>query len=369
MTRKRPGRHRLPAIAVLLAVALLGGAACGGDAQEALVAGPPDRGAVGLAMPTKTSERWVADGENMRKQFELLGYRPELAYADNDIAAQVAQIEAMIKNGDKAVIIAAIDGTALKEVLAKATAAHIPVFAYDRLIRDSPDIAYYATFDNFKVGVQQASYIAEALGLARGARGPFTIELFAGSADDNNATFFFNGAMSVLKPYLASGALVVRSGETAFTQVTTQRWDGDIAKQRMQRLLAGPLAAVHVDAVLSPYDGISRGIIDALKAAGRGGRLPVVTGQDAELESVKLIMAGQQSQTVYKDTRELAKVAVQMTNAVLTGGSPEVNDTSQYDNGVKVVPTFLLQPVSVDRSNYRRVLVDGGYYTASQIGG
>jgi putative multiple sugar transport system substrate-binding protein len=165
--------------------------------------------------------------------------------------------------------------------------------------------------------------------------------------------------------------LAVRSGETGFTQVTTQRWDGAIAKQRMQRLLSGPLASVRVDAVLSPYDGISRGILDALQAAGYGTakKLPVITGQDAELESMKLIVAGRQSQTVYKDTRELAKVAVQMTNAVLRGGQPNVNDTSQYNNGVKTVPTFLLQPVTVDKSNYHRILVDGGYYTDNQIGG
>jgi putative multiple sugar transport system substrate-binding protein len=369
MSRRSPCRRTLLRASALLALVWLGGAACGADTQEALIAGSPDRGAVGLAMPTKTSERWVADGENMRKQFQLLGYRPNLVYADNDVPGQVAQIDAMIKRGDKALIVAAIDGTALKDVLAKAAAARIPVIAYDRLIRDSPDVAYYATFDNFKVGVQQAGYIVDGLGLSRGARGPFSIELFAGSADDNNATVFFNGAMSVLKPHLAAGTLVVRSGETAFTQVTTQRWDGALAKQRMQRLLAGPLAATRVDAVLSPYDGLSRGIIDALKAAGYAARLPIVTGQDAELESVKLIIAGQQSQTVYKDTRELAKVAVQMTNALLTGGSPEVNDTSQYHNGVKAVPTFLLQPVSVDKSNYRRVLIDGGYFTASQIGG
>ena len=349
----------------VIAVALLAVAGCASNTQHSPSTGT-DRGAVGLSMP-KESDRWVADGENMRKQFQLLGYRPELSYAGDNVATQVAQLEGMIAHGDKALVIAAIDGTQLKDVLAKAAAAKIPVIAYDRLIRDSPNVDYYATFDNFKVGVLQAGYIANALGLTRGARGPFTIELFAGSADDNNATFFFNGAMSVLRPYLSSGALVVKSGETGFAQVTTQRWDGNIAKQRMQRLLSGPLAGTRLDAVLSPYDGISRGIIDALKAAGKP--IPVISGQDAELESMKLIVAGVQSQTVYKDTRELAKVAVQMTNALFTGGKPEVNDTSQYNNGIKAVPTFLLQPISVDKSNYRRVLIDGGYYTQSQIGG
>jgi putative multiple sugar transport system substrate-binding protein len=267
-------------------------------------------------------------------------------------------------------VIAAVDGSALTDVLAKAASANIPVIAYDRLIRNSGDVGYYATFDNFKVGVLQAGYIVNSLGLASG-RGPYNIELFAGSPDDNNATFFFNGSMSVLQPYLASKKLVVRSGQTGFAQVATMRWDGTVAGKRMASILSSAYAGAHVDAVLSPYDGLSRGILDALKAAGYGGakRLPVITGQDAELDSVKLIVSGQQSETVYKDTRELAKVAVQMVNSLLTGGTPEVNDTSQYNNGVKVVPTFLLQPLSVDQSNYQRILVDGGYYTAAQISG
>jgi putative multiple sugar transport system substrate-binding protein len=340
-------------------------AGCGGgsDGNDAGRAGP---GTVGLAMPTSTLERWVADSDNMVRQFELLGYDVDLAYADDDVPAQQRQIEEMISKGHVAVVVGAVDGTALTSVLSKAAAADIPVITYDRLIRDSKDVNYYATFDNFKVGVLQAQYVVHTLGLAAG-RGPFTIELFAGSPDDNNATFFFNGAMSVLSPYLASGALTVPSGETSFAQVAVPKWDNAAAKQRMQRLLAGPDAGVRLDAVLAPNDGFSRGIIEALKAAGRP--LPVTTGQDADLDSVKSIAAGQQSQTVYKDTRELAKVAVQMTDSLLKGGTPTVNDTTQYHNGVKVVPTFLLQPVSVDRSNYQRVLVEGGYYTAAEIGG
>jgi len=353
----------------LAVIALLGvTTGCGINAQMAIVPAP-DRGQVGLAMPTKSSPRWIADGENMVKQFEMLGYRTDLQFADNNVQTQIAQIDSMIGHHAKALIVAAIDGSLLKDVLTKAAAAKIPVIAYDRLIRGSGDVDYYATFDNFKVGVLQAGAIVGALGLPA-SRGPFNIELFAGSADDNNATFFFNGAMSVLQPYIAARVLVVRSGETAFTQAATQRWDGEVARVRMARLLAGPYAGARVDAALSPYDGLSRGILTALKAAGYGAgkKLPVITGQDAEIESVKLIVGGEQTETVYKDTRELAKVAVQMTNALLTGGHPQVNDTTQYNNGVKVVPTFLLQPVGVDKSNYRRVLVDGGYYTAAEIG-
>jgi putative multiple sugar transport system substrate-binding protein len=350
---------------VVVMVAVLAVAGCGSGAEVSIAS--PDRGGVGIVMPTKKSVRWIADGENLARQFTLLGYRPDVQFADDDVKAQIGQIEAMVARGDKALVVAAIDGTALKDVLSRAAAAKIPVIAYDRLIRDSPDISYYATFDNFKVGVLQATSIVNGLK----GKGPFNLELFAGSADDNNATFFFNGAMSVLQPQINAGRLKVRSGETAFAKVATLRWDGAVAKKRMARLLAGPYSSARVDAVLSPYDGLSRGILEALKAAGYGSakRLPLITGQDAELDSVKLIAAGQQAETVYKDTRELAKVAVQMTNSLLTGGRPEVNDTKQYNNGVKVIPTFLLQPVNVDKSNYQRVLVDGGYYTAAEVTG
>jgi putative multiple sugar transport system substrate-binding protein len=350
------------AAAVLIATA-------GCDSDTTTAAPAADRGTVGLAMPTKESERWIGDGENMVKQFELLGYRTDMQYADDDVQLQIQQIDEMVENKVRALVIGAIDGTALKSVLAKAAAADIPVISYDRLIRDSGDVDFYATFDNFKVGVQQGTTIVDALGLRTG-KGSFNLELFAGSPDDNNATFFYNGAMSVLKPYISSGRLRVRSGETAFAQVGTMRWDNAVAQKRMARLLRSDYGQARVDAVLAPNDGISRGILASLEEAGYGSgdkKLPVLTGQDAELDSVKLIAAGKQTETVYKDTRELAKVAVQMTNALLTDGKPMVNDTKQYHNGVEVVPTFLLQPVNVDRSNYERILVDGGYYTASQV--
>lgn len=335
-------------------------AGCGGSDGTATAAAP-DRGTVGLAMPTKSTTRWIADGDNMAKQFELLGYRIDMRYADDDVDVQVDQIDEMIDAKVSALVIGAIDGTALKSVLSKAARADIPVIAYDRLIRDSGDVDYYATFDNYKVGVQQATFLVDALKL-RSATKTYRIELFAGSPDDNNATFFFRGAMSVLSPYLKKGVLEVPSGQTAFAKVATMRWDGEVARERMARLLADDR---DVDAVLAPNDGISRGILAAFDEAGV--RPPVITGQDAELESVKLVAAGKQTQTVYKDTRELAKVAVQMTDALLTDEQPMVNDTEQYHNGVKAVPTFLLQPVNVDKTNYRRVLVDGGYYTAAQI--
>ncbi|AOZ93689.1 multiple monosaccharide ABC transporter substrate-binding protein [Paenibacillus crassostreae] len=326
-------------------------------------------GKVGIAMPTKSSERWVNDGNNMVKEFEALGYGTDLQYAEDVIENQVAQIENMITKGVNAIVIASIDGESLTDVLQKAHDANVKIIAYDRLIKKSEHVDYYATFDNFKVGVLQGSYIEEKLGLKDG-KGPFNIELFGGSPDDNNAYFFFDGAMSILQPYIESGKLVVRSNQTTMAQVATLRWDGAAAQARMDNLLSANYASDNLDAVLSPYDGISIGVLSSLKGIGYGSgdkKLPIVTGQDAELASVKSILAGEQTQTVFKDTRELAKKAVQMTESVLKGTEAEVNDTTTYDNGVKIVPAYLLEPVTVDAANVEKVLVEGGYYTNEQL--
>ncbi len=357
-------------VGAVAVVAALASAGCGRSTPtEAAGDGGEHTGTVGIAMPTKSSERWVADGNNMAEQFQELGYQTDLQYGDDVVQNQVSQIENMITKGVEALVIAPIDSSSLTDILQRAADANIPVVSYDRLIRGTDNVDYYATFDNFKVGVLQATYIADKLGLADG-KGPFNIELFAGSPDDNNATFFCNGAMSVLQPYLDTGKLVVKSGQTSFDQVATLRWDGGLAQSRMDNLLSRAYTSGRVDAVLSPYDGMSLGIISALKSAGYGtpsNPLPIVTGQDAELASVKSIIAGEQTQTVFKDTRELAKAAVQMADSLLTGGKPEVNDTTTYDNGVKVVPAFLLNPVSVDKTNYQQVLLDSGYYTSAQL--
>lgn len=328
-----------------------------------------DKGAIGIAMPTKSSARWIADGENMQKIFQERGYTVDLQYAEDDIPNQLAQIENMITTGSKVLVVAAIDGTTLSDVLQRAADSGIKVIAYDRLIRGSGNVDYYATFDNFQVGVLQAQYIEKALGLKDG-KGPFNVELFGGSPDDNNAFFFYNGAMSVLQPYIDSGKVVIGSGQTGMDKVSTLRWDGAVAQARMDNLLSAYYTDKRVDAVLSPYDGLSIGIISSLKGVGYGTPdlpMPVVTGQDAEVPSIKSIIAGEQTSTVFKDTRELAKVTVNMVDSLESGGTVEVNDTKTYENGVKVVPAYLLKPVTVDASNWKQVLVDSGYYTDSQV--
>ncbi|SNY52758.1 multiple monosaccharide ABC transporter substrate-binding protein [Paractinoplanes atraurantiacus] len=344
-------------------------AGAGGDNAGALI---------GVTMPTRTSERWISDGDNVKKQLEALGYKVDLQYAGDDIATQTQQLDNQITKKAKLLIIASIDGTAITTQLENAKANNIPVIAYDRLIRNSPNVDYYATFDNFKVGVQQATSLLTGLkvlnadGSKGSVKGPLNIELFAGSPDDNNATFFFNGAMSVLKPFIDDKTLVVKSKQTDFKTVAILRWQPKVAQERMENLLTSTYKdGAKVDGVLSPYDGLSIGILSALKSNGYGTaaqKYPVVTGQDAEAASVKSIIADEQYSTIYKDTRQLAKTTVEMADAVLKGNKPTTNNDKDYDNGVKVVPSMLLESVIVDKTNYKKELIDTGYYTEAQLG-
>jgi putative multiple sugar transport system substrate-binding protein len=348
---------------------LVAAAALGALALSAGAASAQDKGTIGISMPTKSSARWIADGDNMVKVFTEKGYGTDLQYAEDDIPNQLAQIENMVTKGVKVLVIAAIDGTTLSAVLQQAHDSGIKVIAYDRLIRDSANVDYYATFDNFQVGVIQADSIVDGLGLKDG-KGPFNIELFGGSPDDNNAFFFYDGAMSVLQPYIDSGKLVVQSGQMGMDKVGTLRWDGAVAQARMDNLLSAFYTDKRVDAVLSPYDGLSIGILSSLKGVGYGTPeqpMPIVSGQDAEVPSIKSMIAGEQYSTVFKDTRELAKVTAEMVDALLAGKDVPVNDTKTYDNGVKVVPSYLLKPVSVGRDNWEEILVGSGYYTKDQI--
>lgn len=326
------------------------------------------KGYVGIAMPTKSSARWITDGHSMEKLFEDAGYKVDLQYAEDQIPNQLSQIENMIVKGVNVLVIAAIDGTTLSNALENAHAAGIKVISYDRLIKNSPYVDYYATFDNFKVGVLQAKSLVS--GMEKRGKGPYNIELFGGSPDDNNAYFFYNGAMSVLQPLIDSGKIKIPSGQMGMDKVGTLRWDGATAQARMDNLLSADYTNKRIDGVLSPYDGISIGILSSLKGVGYGSgnmKMPIVTGQDAEIPSVKSIIAGEQYSTIFKDTRQLANVAVNMVQAVLNGAKPEINDTKTYNNGDKIVPSYLLEPVAVDKSNWEKVLLGSGYYTKSQI--
>ncbi|MGW6020279.1 multiple monosaccharide ABC transporter substrate-binding protein [Streptomyces sp. NPDC055099] len=370
--RTRISRMRLTA--AVATVVLLGSlTACGQEAKGGSRY-QPDEGkgsTIGLAMPTKSSERWIADGNNMAEQFQKAGYKTDLQYGDDKVENQIAQLENMITKGRSLLVVAAIDGSALTEVLQRAADANIPVISYDRLILGTENVDYYASFDNERVGRLEAQYIVDKLKLGKPEKGGDTknIELFAGSPDDNNTKYFWNGAMKVLEPYFKSGQLTVRSKQTKMNQATTLRWDGGTAQKRMDDLISKNYGSAKVDAVLSPYDGISIGIISALKSAGYGSKsqpLPVITGQDAELASVKSIIRGEQTQTVFKDTRKLAKQTVAMGDAVLNDKKPEVNNTKDYNNGKKTVPSYLLDPVSIDKSN-TQLLVDEGYFKAGQL--
>ncbi|WP_425052192.1 multiple monosaccharide ABC transporter substrate-binding protein [Psychromarinibacter sp. S121] len=329
-----------------------------------------DKGLIGIAMPTKSSARWISDGESMVEQFEAAGYETDLQYAEDDIPNQLAQIENMITKGVDVLVIAAIDGTTLSNALENAHYAEIKTIAYDRLIRDSEFVDYYATFDNFQVGVQQATSLVEGLEERFPDAESWNVELFGGSPDDNNAYFFYNGAMSVLDPLIEEGKVNIVSGQMGMDTVGTLRWDGAVAQARMDNLLSAHYTDAQVHGVLSPYDGLSIGILSSLKGVGYGSGdlpMPIVTGQDAELQSIKSIIAGEQYSTIFKDTRELARVTVGMVEALLEGGEPEINDTETYDNGVKVVPSYLLKPVPVDASNYEEIVIDSGYHSADDL--
>ncbi|OOM74918.1 multiple monosaccharide ABC transporter substrate-binding protein [Clostridium sp. BL-8] len=337
----------------------------GGDKEKAS-GGSTAGKTIGILMPTKSSERWIKDGDDMVQGLKDLGYSTDLQYAEDTVETQVAQAENMITKGVSALVIANIDGDSLTDVCQKAKDANIPVIAYDRLIKNTANVDYYISFDNKLVGVQIGQYIESKLNLKDTSNSKsYNIELFAGSPDDNNAHMLFDGAMSILQPYIDSKKLVVVSGQTKFDDVCTLRWDGALAQSRMENILtANYSSGKKVDAVMSSYDGLSRGIVEALRSVGYGSAdlpWPIITGQDAETPTVKSIIKGEQTQTTFKDTRKLSAQAVKTVDEVLKGEKVEVNDDKTYNNGVKVVPSYLCTPVSVDKDNYQKELIDSGY--------
>ncbi|HEX3078627.1 MAG TPA: multiple monosaccharide ABC transporter substrate-binding protein [Lachnospiraceae bacterium] len=323
------------------------------------------KGRVGVAMPTKDLQRWNQDGANMKAELEKAGYTVDLQYANNDVGTQVSQIETLISNGADVLVIASIDGESLGDPLSKAKEAGIPVIAYDRLLMNSDAVSYYATFDNYMVGTKQGEYIKDQLDLDN-ASGPFNLEIFTGDPGDNNAKFFYNGAMDVLKPYIEAGKLVVKSGSVEFADVATANWSTENAQSRMDAIIASNYAdGTKLDAVLCSNDSTALGVENAL--AAYTGEWPIITGQDCDVANVKNIIAGKQSMSIFKDTRALAAQTVKMVDAIIQGKDAEVNDTESYDNGKGIIPTFLCEPQYVDKSNYQELLIDSGYYTEDQV--
>jgi putative multiple sugar transport system substrate-binding protein len=323
---------------------------------------------VGVSMPTKDLQRWNQDGANMQAELEAAGYEVDLQYAGNDESQQLAQIENMISGEVDVLVIAAIEASSLGEALDMAKAANIPVIAYDRLLMNSDAVSYYATFDNYKVGVTQGQYIVDTLDLDN-AEGPFNLEITAGDPGDNNAPFFYNGAMDTLKPYIESGKLVVQSGQTAFEEVGTPKWATETAQSRAENILSTHYAkgsGNNVDVWLCSNDSTALGVTNAL-AANYDGEYPIITGQDCDIANTKNMIAGKQSMSVFKDTRTLASQVVKMVGQILNGEEVEVNDTTTYDNGTGVIPSFLCEPVFADANNYKELLIDSGYYTEDQL--
>lgn len=323
-------------------------------------------GKIGVAMPTKDLQRWNQDGTNMEAELLEAGYEVDLQYASNDIATQVSQIENMINSDCELLVIASIDGDSLGTVLEMAKEKEIPVIAYDRLIMNSDAVSYYATFDNYMVGSKQGEYIKTQLNLD-GSDGPFNIELVTGDPGDNNARYFFGGAMDVLQPYIDSGKLVVKSGQTDFETVATANWASEASQARMDAIISANYAdGTKLDAVLCSNDSTALGVVNSLEA-NYTGDWPIITGQDCDIANVKNMIDGKQAMSIFKDTRTLATKVVEMVDAIMQGGEAPVNDTITYNNGTGVIPSYLCEPVFADKDNYVELLIDSGYYTEDQL--
>ena len=324
---------------------------------------------VGVAMPTQDLQRWNQDGSNMKAQLEEAGYTVDLQFAANDIATQVSQIENMIAGGCEALVVASIDGSALGTVMAQAKEAGIPVIAYDRLIMDTDAISYYATFDNWDVGVKQGEFIVDALDLDNAGDATYNIEYITGDPGDNNINFFFDGAMSILQPYVDAGTLVTPSGQTEKVAVATAGWATDAAQARFDNILASFYSdGTTLDAVLASNDSTAQGVTNAL-ASSYTGEYPILTGQDCDIFSVQNMVAGKQSMSIFKDTRDLAVKTVEMVDAIMKGTEPPVNDTETYDNNTGVIPSYLCEPKPCTIENYEELLIDSGYYTEADVAG
>jgi len=306
---------------------------------------------VGVALPQKTSENWVLAENLFKTDLAAAGFKPDVQFANGGVSEQQNQIQAMVTKGAKVIVVGAIDGSQLGTQLKAAKDSGAVVIAYDRLLKNTSDVDFYVAYDNRKVGQLQGQALLDGMAKKK-PTGPYNIELFAGSPDDANAQVFFDGAMDILKPKIDDGTLKVTSGQKDFQQVVTQGWKAENAQKRMDTLLTGNYTSAKLDGVLSPNDTLARAVITSVKAAGKP--VPVVTGQDSEVESVKSIMAGEQYSTINKDTRNLVKATIGMLSALQKGSAPTITDTKSYNNGIKVVPANLLPPVIVTKENAKQ---------------
>lgn len=335
---------------------------------------------IGISMPTKSLERWNRDGSYLQEQFTALGYEAELTYSDNDSDQQVNDIQNLIADGVDLLVIAAIDGETLSTVLQDAKAQNIPVISYDRLIMNTDAISYYVSFDNYTVGKLQGQYIVDTLDLENAGDKTFNLEITAGDPADNNAKYFYNGAMDVLNPYIEKGTLKVLSGQTKFEEVATAAWDTATALDRMQNILASYYAdGAQLDVCLCSNDSTALGVTQAIESDYAGSNTPIITGQDGDVANLKNLLDGKQSMTVYKAVANEAVVTVALAQEILAGNTPDETltskfdceatyDTTSYDNGTGIIPSYLLVPDVVTKDNYKEKLVDTGYYTVGEDG-
>ena len=355
--------RRFVTATAIAAVAALTLAGCSTRAEEPSGGGEAEAGfaedaLIGVALPDGTSENWVIAQDLFAEALEEAGFEADVqnAPASGAVAEQQNQINAMVTNGAEVIIIGAKDGAQLSSQVEAARDQGVTVIAYDRLILNTDAVDYYLAFDNFRVGELQGQALLDGLAAEYPDLDTYNIELFSGSPDDNNAGVFFDGAMSVLQPKIDDGTLNVVSGQVEVGQTATQGWLAQNAQSRMDTILSGNYSGTDLHGVLSPNDTLARAIIESTRSAGKP--LPVVTGQDSEVESVESILAGEQYMTIFKDTRSLVAEAVEMVQALQAGDEPEVNDTESYDNGVKVVPSFLLDPVVVTQENAAEAYAD-----------
>lgn len=315
-------------------------------ATPALAAGPK----VGLSLPTQREERWVRDRQAMEEAAKRAGVDLRVAVADNDAARQVAQCDALIAAGVEVLVLAPHDAASASVIVDKAVKAGIRVISYERLVTGSPHDYHYLSFDNGRVGELQGEHLARAVPKGR-------YVFLSGSPTDHNARLFALGSMKVLKP------LVDRGDVRIVMDQPVKDWSPAEAK----RLCAEALAANPdgVDAVLAPNDGTAGGCIEALKARGLAGKV-VVTGQDAEVAAAQRILQGLQAMTVFKDTRELGRKAIEMAVA-LAGGEPVETGGKVVNNGRRPILAVLLAPKAVTQENLEIVLVRSGYLRRADV--